>query len=214
MKKIIWVCFTLLFVNEILAQKSIEKEKIFTKENAFVAVSGSFNIATNNGGGTLLALNPMYGYYIKEWLDVGAVVNLQYNSFVFDYTALSNGRQKKSFLAGIGVSSRIYPIDFLYIQVQPELNLVSSKEVPITILGASGATLKYSNLVPSLLMGAGMKRGFTKGRNFYFASILFDVLGGSNSPYRTLTALGNITGNIIPVYRVGINLSLSELSKK
>jgi hypothetical protein len=205
-----------------IASKAQEKPStIFTKENAFVGASGTFNIGTADGTGVLIGLNPMYGYFIKNWLDVAAVVNLQYNSFELDPIALNNGRRKKSFLAGVGISSRIYPIDFLYIQAQPEVNAIFATENPIFSGGASGTQIKYTKIVPSLLTGVGMKRGFAKGRTFAYASILFDVLANKYSPYRSVTSylLGtiipsNTSGNILPIYRVGINIALSDMDKK
>jgi hypothetical protein len=212
--KIIFNTLALLFVLNLSAQEA-SSEKTFSKENAFIGGSLTFNYNTQ---GFLIGINPMYGYTIRKWVDVAAVFNFQYNSLQLDQVATNYIRERKTTQVGTGLSTRIYPIEFLFLQVQPELNLLTGKERITTISGTSQG--KFNKLVPSMLVGAGMKRGFQSGRTFAYASILVDIINNSNSPYRSLATnpLGGlvqtVSGNIVPIYRAGINLSLADLKRK
>jgi hypothetical protein len=215
MKNIICVVFMVVsFISANAQMEKTEVSKVFSKENAFVSGSATLNVFNAGKTALLIGVNPMFGYYVKEWLDVAAVLNLQYNSFELDPIALQNGRQKKSTLIGLGASSRVYPVKFLYLQVQPELNTIFAKETPIFSGSGTAVTTKYTNIVPSLLVGAGMKRGFTTGKTFAWASILFDVLANANSPYRNISITQGLSGDVIPILRFGFNIMLTDLQKK
>lgn len=195
------------FLFSFTQQTKETKASIISKENAFIGGNVTLSFG-QQGSGIIIGANPMYGYTIKKWLDVASVLNIQYNKFQIDANALLNGRQRNMFLLGTGISTRVYPLNFVFLQVQPEINFISIKEKPIPFLGATGPTITTNKLVPSILVGGGYKQGFNGGRTFSYVSLLFDVAGNSNSPYK------DIFGNIVPIFRIGMNFSLADLNNK
>jgi hypothetical protein len=210
MRKLSLLVLLALSLQSLQAQEK-EKKSPFNKENAFVGGNVSLSLG-QQASGLLIGAHPMYGYTLGKNVDVAAVLNIQYSSFKFDPLALINGNNVKSFLVGTGVSGRFYPIDFVFLQVQPEINFVSVTQKPLVLpfIGpvTERATTRSSSLVPSVLVGGGYKRGFNKGRTFTYLSVLFDVAGGKKSPYK------DVFGNTLPIFRAGINWSLADLKKR
>jgi hypothetical protein len=199
------------------AQNESEPEKapkkaLFNKENAFAGGNITLSIGGGNGG-LVLGANPMYGYFLNDKWDVAGVFNIQYNRFVLDATAILNGQEAQSFLIGAGVSTRVYPIDEIFLQLQPELNYISKKTKSILpqIIGpiTTTSSSKARFVVPSLLIGGGYKQGFNRGKTFSYISVLFDVAGSKNSPYKN-----GITGTILPIFRAGVNFLLADRRSK
>jgi hypothetical protein len=192
--------------------------KIFTKENAFVGGSVSLSFGSQ-GSGFSIGANPFFGYTIKKWFDAAGVVNFQYNNTRVDpnnIISLATGYKTNSTLVGLGLQTRIYPFEFGYLQIQPELNYIANKYTPLSlpIIGqvVSGTTTKTNYVQPSLLVGGGYKRGFTRGRSFAYVSILFDIINSDKSPYRFVNSFTN-TNTILPIYRVGVNFSLDDMGR-
>jgi hypothetical protein len=184
----------------------------FIKDNAFIGGNITLSVGGGNSG-LVLGANPMFGYFIRDKWDVAGVFNIQYSRFNLDATALLNGQESKSFLVGAGVSTRLYPIDEIFIQVQPELNYISrtTQSISLPIIGAINTTgkTKSTGIVPSVLIGGGYKQGFNRGKTFSYISVLFDVAGHRNSPYKN-----GITGSILPIFRAGINIFLADRRNK
>jgi hypothetical protein len=199
----------LLIIGAVSAQNKEQSgnKSPFLKENAFIGGNITLSVGGGNSG-LVLGANPMYGYFIRDNWDVAGVFNIQYNRFVLDATALLNGQETKSFLTGFGVSTRFYPIDEIFVQLQPELNYISRKtqSLSIPIIGqvTTRASSKATFIAPSVLVGGGYKQGFNRGKTFSYLSVLFDVAGHRNSPYKN-----GITGTILPIFRAGINFFLA-----
>ena len=142
----------------------------------------------------LAGLNPHFGYTFAKWIDAAVVTNFQYS------TARDQFNNKyRNTIYGLGVFTRIYPVQFLFIQAQPEYNLILQKFIPF-----AGGTLKDNIKVPSVLLGAGYTSSRSDKNTFTYLSILFDVLKDINSPY--VDGAGKLT----PVIRAGINVGLNR----
>lgn len=195
MKKIFLVLFLTAFSMAIFAQESeSSEEKVggFQKEKLFTGGDLTLSFYT---GGTTLGVSPYFGYSLTKWLD--AAVNL---NFVYQGQKDPYGNKYRQTNFGPGAFVRIFPIDFLYAQVQYEHNFISSKYIP-----QGGSSYKYKTDVNSLLLGAGYSSGRREGSNTYFyLSVMFDVLQLPNSPYV------DSYGRLIPVIRAGYNIGLFQ----
>src|SRR5580658_6973600 len=92
----------------------------FRLENLFIG--GSLNLGYTgldfNVGGS-----PEIGYSLTKWFDAGLLVNLNYSSEMADPNYYYNpDTRQRSFTYGTGAFARLYPVRFLFFQLEPEYN--------------------------------------------------------------------------------------------
>lgn len=205
MKKIVFLLAFVIISNLLFAQKEEEEEKGFKKENLFTG--GSITLSFFNGG-TIIGANPIFGYKLSNWLDAGVAVNFV-SSTQRDYLQFDD--KVKQTVYGGGVFTRVYPVNFLFLQGQLEHNFIKLRYIP-----ATSSYLPYSETVDanSLLVGGGYCQGRQPGSNtFYYVAVLFDVLKNENSPYVNLAvdpSTGRTSVRATPLIRAGINIGLFE----
>jgi len=152
-------------------QKGFDKSKLFIG-GAFGLAFGSYSTAIN--------ISPQVGYHFSPLFAAGAGINYAYYNYkYYDYSNTLYQKDIYSY-AGMNIFGRLYPIPFLFIQAQPEVNYVWGKtEIYQPV---SGEIKVPTQFVPSLLLGAGA--AIPTGRNGAVTfSILYDVLQNSYSPY-------------------------------
>jgi hypothetical protein len=181
-------------------EKDKEKDKEESpkgKQNLFTG--GSVSLAFYNNT-FLIGGNPVFGYSLTNWTDVGLVVNYTYTAYR-DVQQL-NDRLRQSVYGG-GAFLRLYPVRFLFGQVQLEHNWLRQKYIPSTSGGPNEITKATAN---SVLVGGGYTTGRwgRGGGPFYYLSVLFDVSGDLNSPYT------DGLGRSIPIIRGGIQIPLFQ----
>ena len=177
--------------NESLEVKDhgFKKEKLFT--------GGSANIGFSSGS-TMLGVTPQLGYSLTNWLDAGITFNLNYLSQKDYYS----GDKVRQTTYGPGAFVRLFPVNFLFASAQYEYNSMHQKYIPNI---AGSPTQKYSLNANSFLVGAGYAGGRMKGGNtYYYLSIMWDISGDLNSPYR------DQYGHASPVIRAGYNIGLFQ----
>jgi hypothetical protein len=203
MKK--YLMFILLSSYILHASAQDEKEKGFKKENLFTG--GSVTVSFFSGT-TILGANPIFGYKLANFADAGVVVNYIYSSqrdiFEFDDKIKQN-------VYGGGIFTRLYPVNFLFLQGQFEHNFISLNYTPAT---TNYQPYKETVDANSFLVGGGYCQGRQPGSNtFYYVSILFDVIKNENSPYVDVV-YDNVTGRksvrAVPLIRAGINIGLFQ----
>jgi hypothetical protein len=183
------------------------EKKGFKKENLF---TGGTVTASFYNGVTVLGISPLFGYKLANWIDAGLVFNLNYTS-IRDYRQFDD--KLKQTVKGVGVFTRLYPVNFLFVQGQLEKNFITQKYVPSPNLPIYNSYKETVN-ANSLLVGAGYTQGRQHGSNtFFYLAILFDVLKEENSPYVDV-AIDPNTGyrsvRAIPIIRGGVNIGLFE----
>ena len=134
----------------------------FKKQNLFIG--GSLNLGYSgydfNVGGA-----PEIGYSLNKWLDAGVLVNLNYTSERADPSGYYNPDvRQRNFTYGAGAFARVYPIRFLFFQVEPEYNFTnfSYKYFP------SGPEGSEQVNAPSLLLGIGYGQRIVGRSNFLY----------------------------------------------
>lgn len=153
------------------------------------------SLALGFGSNTFnVGANPELGYSLSQWLDAGFVVNLNYTSERADPYYNQNTRYR-SFNYGGGVFARLFPVRFLFVQFQPELNWIhySAKDF--------NNNLNYSNTVSAASLIGGI--GYTQrvvGQGSYYIMIGLDLLNNANSPYRD-----SYSGAQLPIIRAGFD---------
>jgi len=141
-------------------------------------------------------ISPELGYSISKWLDVGALVNLNYTSVRADPYYNYNIRQR-SFNYGVGAFARVYPLPFLFLQAGPEYNWI---HYTLTDFNTSPHNSESFNTnAASMLVGIGYGQRIV-GRSSMHIALMIDLLNSSQSPYRD----GN--GALIPVLKAGFDI--------
>ena len=166
----------------------------FKKENLFTGGSIALSFFNNT---FLVGANPVFGYSITRWADVGAVVNYSYSS-ARDYEIMDD-KLRQSIYGG-GFFTRLYPVRFLFAQGQVERNYIKLKYIY-----PDNRTETSNRSANSFLVGAGYTQGREAGSNsFFYLSVLFDLSGNENSPYT------NVYGRPIPIIRAGVHVGLFQ----
>jgi len=188
---IVLVC-SLLISGQLVAQQ--DEKNVTEPSNAFVG--GSLSLGIGNGSFNA-GLHPHVGYTLAKWIDAAAVVNFEYQSQRDQFN-----NKYHTTVYGLGAFTRIFPVQFIFIQAQPEFNFIQQKFLP-----ASGSSQKFKVDAPSLLLGAGYTTSRSGKNSFTYLSILVDVIKDINSPYV------DGYGNLIPIIRAGINVGLNRKKK-
>jgi hypothetical protein len=171
MKKI-FLCslFTVTLLASVFSQDG-ETSGGFDKSRLFFG--GGFGLSF--GSYTLINFSPQIGYHFTNFWAAGAGVNLLYSSVHYTYPY----EYKDEYGAtGLNVFGRVYPIQNIMLQVQPELNYVWGDE---KYYDGTPSLKLAGTLVPSLLMGGGVS--IPAGRGALLATLLYDVLQNPESPY-------------------------------
>lgn len=170
--------------------KEEQPKKGFQKENLFVG--GNFGLSF--GDYTLINVSPQLGYRFNRYVAAGVGINGQYVSEkTRDYWGNRDAKYTRG-IVGLNVFGRVYPFQFVMLQVQPEVNYIFGKNTYYT--GNPTGTFNWgSEIEPSLLLGGGAV--LPQGRGALVISAMYDVLQRDNSPYGRR-----------PVYNIGYNISL------
>lgn len=189
-KSFLLIAILLICLDTILAQEENKSIKGFDKNKVFIGTGINLGLSNNFFN---LGLNPEIGYSLTEWLDAGLVVNLNY------YTQSGSVTKDKNFNFGGGGFLRVWPVNFLHLQIQPEYNWISSTRTYNN--GNQSASFNYN--AGSLLAGIGYGSRQIGSRFSHF-TIMIDLLQQMNSPYR------DQYGDPQPVFRAGFGVYLNS----
>lgn len=184
------VLFVLLAGTACLAQDDEGGErKGFDKSKLFVG--GNFGVSF--GDYTLANVSPQLGYRFNQFFAAGAGVNFLYSSSKYR-NFNGDPLYKASYgVAGLNVFGRVYPIQYLLLQAQPEMNYTWGKyKYYDNVTQTEKIPGAY---VPSLLLGGGAI--IPSGIGGFIIMVQLDVLNNKRSPY----------GNR-PIYNFGYNVGL------
>lgn len=175
-------------------EDSIAQKRGFKKENLFTG--GSLTVAFSNGT-TVLGVSPYFGYSLNKYIDIAASLNFNYTS---QRDFLYNGDKLRQTIYGPGGFIRLFPVRFLFAQVQYEHDFIRVKYIPDNNNNYPAFTENLEN--NSVLVGAGYASGREDGNTYFYISLLFDVANGKNSPYK------DEQDRVLPVIRAGYNIGL------
>jgi hypothetical protein len=211
MKKIVIVLVLLggSYISKAQDEENRKEEKSggFKKENLF---TGGGAILSVGGYNTVLGASPVFGYSITKWLDAGIVFNFTYGSsrdvFYDPYSGnyfVSDDKVRQTVM-GPGIFARVYPLKFLFVNIQAEQNFMTDK-----IIYANGPTVKDTYNATSLLLGIGYAQGREgTGDLYYYLSIMGDFSGNKNSPYVGISESGKAV--IRPIFKAGLHIPLFQ----
>ena len=149
--------------------KGFDKSKLF--------FGGNFGLGFGSNTSSII-LSPQAGYRFNTHFAAGAGVNFNYYSYTTNWSSGLETKTRTGY-TGLNIFGRVYPIPYILIQAQPEVNY-------------SWGSIKYSDnrsteklrgqFVPSLLIGGGAAIP-TGGNGALLLMLQYDVLQESRSPY-------------------------------
>jgi hypothetical protein len=161
MKKNIVIILALIF-NIISVQLVGAQAKKSGFDSNKITIGGAFGGGFSNNY-SALTVAPQVGYRITPNFNAGLGIGYYYSSLKNNYSA--------HFL-GLNAYARYYLLNYIVLQVQPELN-----RSWYSVYDYSGKKVTDTYLVPSVLVGGGLRYG-----NFH-AMVLYDVVRNAHSPY-------------------------------
>ncbi|MCK7559712.1 hypothetical protein MKQ70_34120 [Chitinophaga sedimenti] len=204
MKRVFVALLFLAGVETAMAQDTPYQRRIFTEppkpeqkektgfDRSKLFVGGGLGLSF--GDYTNVNVSPMVGYRFSRLFAAGLNVNFQYGSQRWrDYDGETYLRDQYTMLGG-GVFGRVYPLEMIFIQVQPEYNSIKVKTTDYRNDPKQVYTDRYG--VPSLLLGAGYAQPIG-GNSAFNIMIQYDVLQDERSLYYNR-----------PVFSAGVNIGL------
>jgi len=157
------------------AQSGAEEEKKgFSREKLFIG--GNFGLSF--GDYTLINVSPQLGYRFNRFVAAGFGVNGQYASIKERDIYGNSFRRVSQGVAGLNVFGRVYPIQNVMLQLQPELNYIFGKQ---KFFNPPQEFKIDAEIIPSLLAGGGVV--LPSGRSAFIVGVFYDVLQKENAPY-------------------------------
>lgn len=148
------------------------------------------NFGASFGDYTMVNVSPQLGYRFSPFFAAGAGVGFQYFSVkTRDFYSGEEIYRTNNGVAGLNIFGRVYPVNFLLLQVQPEINYTWGKYK----YRDNSPDLKLEGkLIPSLLVGGGI--AVPTGAGSLNLTIMYDVIQDPRSPY-----------SIKPFFNMGYN---------
>lgn len=175
MKKIILAaCLFAMFSVVAVAQDREEEEPAkqgFDKSKLFFG--GNFGLGFGNIS-TLVNVSPQIGYRFNRYLAAGTGINFIYSSYKYQY----EGYKEEYGVTGLNVFGRFYPIEYAFLQLQPEANYTWGK---FKFDNGTPDLKQPGKIVPSLLGGIGA--AIPAGSGYFIVMGEYDLLQNERSPY-------------------------------
>lgn len=186
MKTLIFFFVCLFSAMQLIAQEN-EENRGLAKDRMFIGGNLGFGLGSQVSS---VNITPQVGYYFTDWFAAGAGLNAIFRS----YKEKSFGDEviyKENYgVAGLNFFARVFPVDFLFIEIQPEANQVWIKQKNYD----PPLERKLSKTVPSLLGGAGVI--IPSGKGGLMIKMQYDLLQHDFNPYgkKAFFAFGYVVG--------------------
>ena len=159
------------------AQDEEEPKQGFDKSRLFFG--GNFGLSFGNY--TLVNISPQVGYRFSQMFAAGAGLNFIYSSYKYNYNDPLYDYKDEYGVAGLNIFGRIYPIEYILLQVQPEMNYTWVKR---KFYDGTPSLKLDPKFVPSLLLGGGTAIPLGgRGRAVMTVMLQYDVIQNERSPY-------------------------------
>ena len=174
MKKIALLVILVFSLHIVFAQDE-ESTGGLRKENFFGG--GSFGLSF--GSYTLINISPQVGYRFNKYFASGLGLNMVYASQKEKDIYGADFSKTSQWIMGMNMFARFYPVQKLFLQIQPEANYVWGD-----IKYYQPTETKYkldAQIIPSFLAGGGL---VTPGeRSAFSITVMYDLLQRPHSPY-------------------------------
>ena len=144
-KYLVFMLLTSVISLHVLAQeeeRQPDEQKGFDKSKLFIG--GNFGVSF--GDYTFANISPQLGYRFNRFVAAGAGVNFQYSSVKYRDVSGNSAYKAAYGVGGLNVFGRVYPIQYILLQVQPEINYTWGKyPKPVEYLTKCGESDNYQS---------------------------------------------------------------------
>jgi len=154
-----------------------EPKKGFDKEKLFFG--GTFGASFGNY--TFVNVSPQVGYRFNRFFAAGTGINFIYSSSKYDYGNPNLDYKNEYGVVGLNIFGRVYPIEYILIHAQPEVNYTWGK---VKFYDGTPEQKLDGKFVPCLLVGGGAAIPMG-GRGAMTVMLQYDVIQDVRSPYGT-----------------------------
>ena len=167
-----------LGASQLIAQEEEEEETKTGFDKSKLFFGGNFGASF--GDYTLVNVSPQLGYRFNNFFAAGAGVNFIYTSIKSrDYN--NNPDYKTTYgVTGLNIFGRVYTIQQILLQVQPEMNYTWGK---YKFYNGQPDYKLSKEFVPALLVGGGA--AIPTGGGAFTVMLQYDLLQKDRSPYGT-----------------------------
>jgi hypothetical protein len=163
MRKILLMSFIVLSFISVNAQEE-EEQRGFDRSKLFIG--GNFGMSFGNS--TFI-----------DWFAAGTGLNFQYSSFRSRNFSGATVSRENYGVVGLNIFGRVYPLQQVLLQVQPEMNYTWGK---FKLYGPPDSESSLAGkFVPSVLLGAG--GAIPMGRGAMIIMAQYDILQNERTPY-------------------------------
>lgn len=156
-----------------IRRKEIEKSRTTTFDRSKLRFGVDLGLSVSKNY-TRLGIGPQVGYQFNRHIMAGVGIKYYYSkASTSEYTV-------RDHLLGANLFGYFYPLPFIAVFVQPETNYIWSA----IISESTSETTSHSGLVPSLIVGAGLRLGRSH------ITLNYDLIQHADSPHPTGVYLG------------------------
>ncbi|MDD4776812.1 MAG: hypothetical protein PHV53_00850 [Fermentimonas sp.] len=148
----------------IITNKHKDSQPVFDRSKLRFGANLGLSLSRNY---THLGLGPQIGYQFNKYFMAGTGIKYYYSR------AELSSYESKDNLLGVNLFGYTYPVRFITIFAQPELNYIWSK----LTYKSTGEIITSNGFVPSLIVGAGLRLGYTH------ITLNYDLAQRHNSPH-------------------------------
>ena len=177
MKKYLLAACLLAFCSVVAVAQDGEEEGKSGFDKSKLFFGGNFGLAFGNYS-TLVNVSPQIGYRFNRYVAAGAGINFIYSSYKYDFGDVNQNYKEQYGVTGLNIFGRFYPIEYLFVQVQPEANYTWLK---YHFYNGEPDEKLPNKIVPSLLGGVGA--AIPAGRGALIVTVNYDLLQNERSPY-------------------------------
>lgn len=177
MKKYLLAACLLAFCSVIAVAQDGEEEGKSGFDKSKLFFGGNLGLAFGSYS-TLVNVSPQIGYRFNRYVAAGAGINFIYSSNKYDFGDVNQNYKEEYGVTGLNVFGRVYPIEYLFVQVQPEANYTWLK---YHFYNGEPDEKLPNKIVPSLLGGIGA--AIPAGRGAFIVTVNYDLLQNERSPY-------------------------------
>lgn len=133
-------------------------------------------------GGYIFSITPSIGYMFTDRFHAGINLGYFYSKFKEPYDITGNSYyQEKNRVVSTAVFARFFPIDVVFLQVNPELNFGKLKTEQ-NFVGSPISRDEINYNIPAFLVGGGYAQRLG-GNSYMMISVMYDLVQNPNSPY-------------------------------
>ena len=133
-------------------------------------------------GGYIFSVTPSIGYRITDRFHAGINLGYFYSKQKVLTDNIGSFYQQNNRVVSTALFARYFPLDVVFLQVNPELNFSNQKYKEFYAFQNETFENNNKNTIPAMLVGGGYAQRLG-GNSYMMISVMYDIIQNPNSPY-------------------------------